>query len=287
VVAHALAGKEASSILSADSMLVYRGMDVGTAKPTPAELKHFRYSGVNLVDSNEDFNLALYIKHARRSVEALNGMPLIVVGGTGLYVKTLTRGFDDAGMPNPALRRKAEEVLQKQGIEALREFVRVRAPCAYEDVKDKGNSRRLVRALESTGASRRSWGDHLSPRLVGLRLSRELLIKRIEERVDKMYESGLLDETRQLMTLSPLSRTARQAIGYKEAIAVLDGEMDWVTARERICVRTRRLAKSQMTWFRNQEQVDWVDVEDGMDVDTIAEQVEKLWRENGRTRLRF
>ncbi len=268
-------------------MLVYRGMDVGTAKPTPAELKHFRYSGVNLVDSNEDFNLALYIKHARRSVEALNGMPLIVVGGTGLYVKTLTRGFDDAGMPNPALRRKAEEVLQKQGIEALREFVRVRAPCAYEDVKDKGNSRRLVRALESTGASRRSWGDHLSPRLVGLRLSRELLIKRIEERVDKMYESGLLDETRQLMTLSPLSRTARQAIGYKEAIAVLDGEMDWVTARERICVRTRRLAKSQMTWFRNQEQVDWVDVEDGMDVDTIAEQVEKLWRENGRTRLRF
>jgi len=286
-VAHVLARRTSAPILSADSMLVYQGMDIGTAKPSPAELEEFRYSGVDIVAPNEDFNLARYLEHARKAIGANEGYSPLLVGGTGLYVKALIRGLDDAGQPDSELREHAETLLAEEGLAALQAFVAATAPENFEQLKDDQNPRRLVRALESHNAQERTWQDKPNPAIAGLRMERELLWKRIEKRVDRMYAQGLLDEVRGLIKRCDLSPTARQAIGYKEAIAVIEGRMDWTTAREKICTRTRRLAKSQMNWFRNQENVVWVDIEPDTDPGNIADRVEDIWREHGRTELRL
>lgn len=285
--AHILAVRSSAKILSADSMLVYKGMDVGTAKPDREDLKRFGYGGVDIVGSESDFNLAHYIEHARSVVEALTDAPLIVVGGTGLYVKALTRGLDDAGRPNPELRSAAEAVYDRGGLEALQTFVARRAPESYGNLKDRDNPRRLIRALEVSSEVQPSWHEREPQRLVGLWMDRGLLADRIAARVDRMYAAGLLDEVAGLLREDRLSRTARQAIGYREAIAVLAGDMEWSDARERICTRTRRLAKSQMTWFRNQERVDWIDAGSFETAAAVADRVEEQWRENGRNQLRF
>lgn len=287
-VAHSIAERRGASILSADSMLVYRGMDIGTAKPSPAELSHYRYAGVDLVEPKQDFNLALYLDYARDSLAKLGDAELIVVGGTGLYIKALTRGLDDAGGPDPALRSQADKILAENGLVALQEFVRRSSPDEYEALKDKHNPRRLVRALErKSGPGQESWQLREPPRIVGLRLDRGVLRKRIEQRVDQMHRAGLLDEVERLLSSAALSRTAQQAIGYREAIEVLEGNASWEQAREKICVRTARLAKSQMTWFNNQERVDWVDVDACDGLADIGARVEEIWRINGRTRIRL
>jgi len=286
-VAHLLAERRGARIVSADSMLVYRGMDIGTAKPSHEELRRFDYVGVDIVAPDSDFNLARYLDHVRARLASHAEMPLIVVGGTGLYVKALTRGLDDVGVPDPDLRAAAEKLLEREGIAALREYAARHAPAAYARLKDKDNPRRLVRALESRADAAPGWEQRATARIVGLRMEREALARRIAERVDRMYAEGLLDETAALLATNRLSRTARQAIGYREAIAVLNGEMDWPQAREQICLRTRRLAKSQMTWFRNQEQVDWIDVEEYEDAQAVAARVEELWEINGTSRIRF
>jgi tRNA dimethylallyltransferase len=286
-VAHILAERARARIISADSMLVYCGMDIGTAKPSREELRRFDYVGVDIVAPGSDFNLALYLEHVRSSLANRPEMPLIVVGGTGLYVKALTRGLDDAGEPDADLRATAEKLLAEQGIAALREYAARQAPQAYARVKDKDNPRRLIRALESRAGSPPRWNQRATTRIVGLRMERESLARRIAVRVERMHADGLLAETAALLESGQLSRTARQAIGYREAIAVLKGEMEWPAAREQICLRTRRLAKSQMTWFRNQEQVDWIDVDKYDDERAVAARVEELWEINGTSRIRF
>lgn len=284
-VAHLLATRMRARILSADSMLVYKGMDVGTAKPSRKELELFDYAGVDIVEPSARFNLARYLDHCRAALDADTGRPVVVAGGTGLYIKALTRGLDDAGRPKPELREFAENLLEEKGLSALRNLVSEEAPAAYARLKDKQNPRRLVRALESNPDLEPKWSARGAPRLAGLCMDRERLAKRISARVDHMYSNGLLAEVAGLLEDGRLSRTARQAIGYKEAIAVLAGELDWEQARERICARTRRLAKSQMTWFRNQEQVDWVELSGSESLAEAADRIEDIWRRNGTSRL--
>ena len=287
-VAHVIAERRGAAILSSDSMLVYKGMDVGTAKPSPFELSRYQYAGVDIAEPEEEFNLALYLDHVRSSLAELDESDLLVVGGTGLYIKALTRGLDDGGAPDTALRREAEEILSKSGLGALQDFVRRNSPDNYAALKDKHNPRRLVRALERRGtAVPAGWHGLEPPPIVGLRLDRDRLRKRIEQRVDQMHRQGLLDEVERLRSSGRLSRTARQAIGYREAMEVLDGDMSWDQARDKICSRTARLAKSQMTWFNNQERVEWVDVAEYHGHEAIADRVEEIWRINGRTRIRL
>ncbi len=287
-VAHMIAERRGVAILSADSMLVYKGMDIGTAKPSPYELSRYRYAGVDIVEPDHDFNLALYLDHARGALERSGDCELVVVGGSGLYVKALTRGLDDGGGPDDALRGAAEKILADSGVEALQKFVHQNSPENYAALKDKDNPRRLMRALERKGsAGPGSWTEIEPPRIAGLRLDRALLRERIENRVDLMHREGLLDEAERLRATGRLSRTARQAIGYREAMEVLDGDMSWDEAREKICIRTARLAKSQMTWFNNQERVEWVDVDEYDGPTAVAARVEEIWRQNGRTRIRL
>ncbi len=289
-VAQYLAEQRSASILSADSMLIYRGMDIGTAKPTVAERGDVPYYGVDLAEPDESFNVWDYRRDALEALAALpEGEELIVTGGTGLYVKSLVHGLEDRPGGDAALRAEWERRLADEGIAALQEAVRRAAPERYEALADKENPRRLIRALETAGAPPEtpSWQSTEEPVLAGLSMEPELLNARIAQRVEEMYAQGLVEEvTRLLERERPLSETARQAIGYAEAIALIEGQATQAEAVERTVVRTRRLAKRQRTWFRHQANVDWVEVTPGADVAALAEQVAQRWRKHGATEIR-
>lgn len=292
-VSHYLAVREGLEILSADSMLVYRGMDIGTAKPTPAEREEVPYSGLDLVDPWEIFSTGAYLAEAEETFRTAGDRrrPLIVTGGTGLYVTALVRGLDAGRAPDQALRVRLEALHREEGTDGLRaELARV-APARLAALSDPDNPRRLLRALElaHTAPAAEAMKRTLPPpHVVGLRMARKALEERIRERVDRMFGEGLLDEARNLRSLGrDLSSTAREAIGYREAFALLDGAIGEAEARERTVIRTRRLAKRQMTWFRNQAEVTWVEVEPGDRVQDLAEQVRRAWREVGPTKVVF
>ncbi len=290
--AHLLARDMGAAILSADAMLVYRGMDIGTAKPTADERAGIVYGGIDLVEPHEQFNVGRYMEHASRFLaehaHASASWPtnIIVTGGTGLYIKTLTQGLDALPTADPAIRLEAEQVLTEQGLDALQAKVRQVDPERFAALADKQNPRRLVRAYELARmqvGKPVSWQRQLAVKLVGLRWSHERLNKRIALRARKMFEQGLLEETDRLLAGPGWSHTSAQAIGYLEAARVLRGEMDVEQAIEAVAVRTRRLAKRQMTWFRNQADMIWIEVDNSMHGADIAKKIRACWREHGPT----
>ncbi len=290
-VAHCLAKAEGWDILSADSMLVYRGMDIGTAKPDRRERGEVRYAGIDLVTPAEMFSAGAFLERARDAVKRARegGREMIVVGGTGLYIRCLTEGLDAAPAIQPAIRARAEALLAEKGVSALQEHLQRQDPARFEALKDKDNPRRLIRAIElaETSASRnRTWRVLPESRLVGLAMDPAALAERIRTRALRMFENGLVEEAAQLREHWPeLSRTALQAIGYAEAFQVLDGTLGREEALERVVTRTRQLAKRQMTWFRHQARVEWINVDAGDDVETVARRVTELWRRHGPTAL--
>ena len=293
--AHLLARETGSELLSADSMLVYRGMDIGTAKPGPGLRREIRYWGLDLVDPGSPFSLALYQAEAARA-EASNareGRGLVVAGGTGLYVKCLLEGLAEGPPADVALRRQWEERMAGEGIEPLRREVERIGPTLFESLteSDRANPRRLMRALELAAAGvmsvKRGWGDRKDvPAIAGLRLPAPALRARIEARVGRMYENGLLTEVRGLMDRGlESSPTACQAIGYAEAIAVLKGFCTEAVARRETVRRTWQLARRQMTWFRRQVPVRWIDIAADWPVEAVAAAVRNVWAETGPARL--
>ncbi|MBU0679049.1 MAG: tRNA (adenosine(37)-N6)-dimethylallyltransferase MiaA [Verrucomicrobia bacterium] len=288
--AHAIARKNpATDIVSADAMLVYGGMDIGTDKPSQSELQAYRYHGVNLADSSEEFSAGGYLEAVGPVLSETAGKRrIIVVGGTGLYVKCLLEGLG-AETVDPAVRKEVEGIYEAAGVEGLKEALREADAARLARLSDVKNPRRLMRALElaRSGVSLdSSWRDVPSGVLAGLRMDRTELNARIVHRVDRMYERGLIDEVRSLLeTHGELSRTAAQAIGYKEAIDVIRGKLSAVQAVELTTIRTRKLAKRQMTWFRNQANVEWIDVTADMTAEDIAVRVEKVWEEHGPSRV--
>jgi tRNA dimethylallyltransferase len=305
-VAQYIAERSGRLIVSADSMNLYRGMDVGTAKPSAAERARVNYAGIDLINPTEKFSVAAYLDAVRPAFNS--GREVIVAGGTGLYVKCLTEGFDEVPPENMALRAELEAL----ECSALEQRASTEAADLYNALTedDRQNPRRLIRILERTAAvpaasdSRRdacdtiscaaagtascgrSWNSQPKPKIVGLRVEREVLVRRIEERVGKMYADGLLDEARELMELD-LSPTALQAIGYAEAFAVLRGEATEAEAQGKTMVRTRQLAKRQMTWFRNQLNVEWIDAADYQTMEKLAEAVSGAWKKHGPTSVVF
>ena len=255
-VAQVLAERLGVAILSADAMLVYQGMDIGTAKPTVAERGQVPYYGLDLVTPGEPFSAAAWLDEAHRAQAASSC--LIAVGGTGLYFSALLRGLDPTPPANPALRASLEALPAEE--------LRARLAAHGQTVADTENPRRLVRALEIL-----EQGGTLT-------WPRETLHRRIAERVDAMYAAGLLDEAETLRRRWPAwSRTAAQAIGYAEAFAVLDGTLTEAAARERTVVRTRQLARRQETYLRHQFDVDWVQAAPDDAVETLAGRVAEKW----------
>ena len=287
-IAQYIAEREGQLIVSADSMNLYRGMDIGTAKPTADERSRVDYAGIDIAEPIEKFNVASYLESVRPVLKT--DRETIVVGGTGLYVKCLTEGFDDVPPENEVLRAELEAL----EYHALEKRAKKDAPDLYETLTedDQQNPRRLIRILERANGrdgsqddpNVGSWNSKPKPKLVGLKVEREVLLERIVARVESMYQRGLIDEAKELSKLD-LSQTAMQAIGYAEAFAVLKNEMTQDEAKEQTIIRTRQLAKRQMTWFRNQLNIEWIDAALYPDIQGLAEAVSNAWEKIGPTPL--
>lgn len=255
-------------------MAVYRGMDVGTATPTPGELAGLACGGIDLVAPGEDFSVGAYQAAVRAMLAGADrrGVAIVAVGGTGLYVRAVV---DDLTIPGryPGVRSELEA---EPDTAALYDRLRDRDPAAAERTGPQ-NRRRIVRALEVTLGSGRpfsSYGPGLENygtsrfRQVGLRLPRPLLDARIADRYRDQLAGGFLEEVRRLReSTAPLSRTARHALGYRELLEHLEGRCSLSDALEGAIRRTRRFARRQERWFRRDPRIRWLDVrEDPMEV---------------------
>jgi tRNA dimethylallyltransferase len=293
-VAEYIAQKYGYDILSADSMQIYIGMDIGTAKPQLDVRSSISYHGVDIVDPTKSFSAGEYRQYALNvlACNAAAGRKTIVVGGTGLYIKALTNGLSSASRSDPAIRARWAQVLEEHGITALQKVLQERSSGFYDGLKDKENARRLIRALEQTEMgfeqASRTWDrtEKWSAPLAGLISPASDLANSIEMRVRRMYELGLVGEVRALLAKhGALSQTAYHAIGYAEAIDILEGRCKQEEAICRTVVRTRQLAKRQRTWFRHQADVKWVEVNKNVDTQGIAGLVMKHWGEYGPTEI--
>ena len=259
-------------VVSADSMQIYRRMDIGTAKPTRAEMRGVPHHMLDVADPGEDFSVARYVELAARCVDDVlaRGKLPIVAGGTGLYIDSLLSGRTFARFdPDSPLRRELEEELARRGGAALlEELARVDPDTAARLHPNDG--KRIVRALEVYRSTGTTLTEHnamtrsLPPRYDALTLTlafqrREDMWARIDRRVDQMMAGGLVDEVRALLDSGVPDRcTAMQAIGYKEMAAALRGDGDTARAAEEIKLRSRQYAKRQLTWFRRNPEARWI-----------------------------
>jgi tRNA dimethylallyltransferase len=258
-------GDPAFEIVSVDSMQVYRGMDVGTAKPTPAERAEVPHHLLDVADPWEDYTVARYAAAAREAIAGIEGRGrrALLVGGTGLYLRAVV---DDLAVPGqfPAVRAELES---EADTAALHRRLVALDPVAAGRMEPT-NRRRVVRALEVTLGSGRpfsSYGPGLEAypptrfALVGVALPHEVVARRIEHRYREQMAAGFLHEVRGLLAApGGMSRTARQALGYAELIDHLTGERDLDEAVELAVRRTRRFARRQGSWFRRDPRIGWL-----------------------------
>ena len=259
-------------VVSCDSMQVYRGMDIGTAKPTWEERQGIPHHMIDVADPCDGYSAAHYARAADRAVRDImaRGKRPIVAGGTGLYLRALTLGLHDSPPGFPDTSARWEAFLAEHGQVALHRALGETDPEAAARLAP-GDTRRVLRALvvySQTGKTLTRHHDdsqqrpaRYRPLVLGLRMDREALYQRIETRVDEMMSQGLLEEVRGLAARLPPDCTAMQAIGYKELLSHLGGECTREEAVARIKQATRHLAKRQMTWFTHQEKAHWLDAE--------------------------
>lgn len=285
--AHLLARRFGTGIISADAMMVYRGMNIGTAKPSSDERGDIPYLGIDIADPDHAFSVFDYLNAIEQGMTRHpKVVPWMVVGGTGLYVRSLVKGLDDDPGADSAVRQEAEVVLSANGFEALKAWCRLRQSDIDINLPpgDRQNPRRWIRAVErGVGHPRGAASLDTNVCVVGLRRDRADLENRIRQRVDVMYRQGFIDEVAMLRKTFPtFSDTAAKAIGYAEALSVLDGRCDQKTAMERTMIRTRQYAKRQMTWFRNQLPTTWIDINDTDDVASVTDRVIVCWEHHDK-----
>lgn len=287
-----LAEETGGEIINADSMQVYRHMDIGTAKPTSDERKRVQHHLIDLVTPDQPFHAGLYRTLGRKVIDELcrKGTPIFVVGGTGLYIKALTQGLFAAPAMDPGLRKRLKQEEEEKGGEALyRRLIEV-DPVTAARVHPR-DFFRIIRALEvyeSTGVpisffrEQHRFGDQPYLTLkIGLEITREKLYQRIEERVERMIEKGLLEEVRGLLemgyqpTLKPM-----QSLGYKQIVQFLFHQAEWTEAVHSIKGETRRYAKRQWTWFRADQEVRWRDA--SVDRKKISAEIKSFLREGDK-----
>lgn len=262
-VALALALGDAE-IVNADAYQLYRGMDVGTAKVTPAERRGVPHHQLDVLDPSEDASVAVYQREARADLAALDerGRRAVVVGGSGLYVRALLDRMDFPPT-DPSVRARLEERAEREGTRPLHDELTALDPVAAAGILP-GNTKRIVRALEVielTGglfSSHLPVAEHVRPAVqIGLDSPRDELDARVAARVDRMWDRGLLDEVRAL-DAAGMGRTARRAVGYAEALEHLAGRLTAVEARDATTAATRRLTRKQMGWFGRDARTVWL-----------------------------
>ena len=276
-----------AEILSLDSMSIYRGMDIGTAKPTPEEQSVVVHHLLDICDPQEEFSVAQYIEIAELTVSDIQarGKAVLFVGGTPLYLKSILRGLFDGPPANWELRKEIETEVEQFGRESL--FTRLEQvdPVAAAQIHPN-DTRRLVRALEVYGATGRPIShqqiefeegrDAQQCRVFVLRRERNEQHSRIEGRVDAMIAAGLVEEVVSLTSGGrSLGRTASQAVGYREVLDYRQQKVDLGEMTDRIKSRTRRFAKRQGTWFRSLRECRFVDIAGETDPGFLAEQILK------------
>lgn len=261
-----LAERVGGEIISVDSMQVYKGLDIGTAKPTTAEQARVRHHLIDILEIDEQFDAAQFPRLAVRAEGEIRarGKAPIYCGGTGLYFNALAFGVGTAPPGDPALRGELEGTPLASLLEELRE----RDPAAYERI-DRGNPRRVIRAVEVirlTGkpfSEQKNRWDAKPPAGLWLALGRGRadLHERINRRVDAMFAAGLVDETKALLAAGLERNPAiMQAIGYRQVVEHLRGERGVAETIELVKARTRQFARRQLTWFKRQLGWDWIEI---------------------------
>jgi len=289
-VAMLVAERVGGEIVSVDSMQVYRGMDIGTAKPSREDRARVPHHLIDVVDVSEQFNAARFVELAEQAVSDIisrRKVP-ILCGGTGLYFKAFLEGIGQGPPPNPELRKE----LESQPIEALLEELAMHDPSTYA-VIDRRNKRRLVRALEVIRLTGRPFSQLKSPwedstpsewsrRFFILNREPDDLRRRIYGRVDKMFEAGLVEETRRLLESGLASNpTAMQAIGYRQVVEYLRGERSLADTVELVKKRTWEYARRQLSWFRHQLCGRWILIGQDEPLEVVAEKILEVVRKGG------
>jgi len=284
-----LAQRLGAEIVSMDSMALYRAMDVGTAKPTPAERSVVAHHLIDVIDPDQQYSLAQYVEAAHRAAAAIRGRgrQVLFLGGAPLYLKGLLRGLFEGPPADWQLRRRLqqEETAHEPG-----HLHRRLAQCDPDSAArlHPNDTRRVVRALEvfektGTPISRlqRQFEVAHPPeacRVVVLDWPREELYARIDRRVDAMFDAGLVDEVRAILDRpEPMSRTAGQALGYREVIEHLDGQCDLPATIERVKTHTRQFAKRQGTWFRSLGECRFLEMTASLEPADVARRIEAMF----------
>ena len=280
-----LARRIGAEIVVVDSMKVYRRMDLGTGKPTPDRRAEVRYHMIDVVEPSEEFSVARYVAHASRAIADIQdrGRPILAVGGTALYIKGLAHGLFEGPGHDPEFRARLRARADQEGNEPLHAELREVDPEAADRIH-LNDYRRIERALEvhhlagvPISRLQTQWDSkkgNFDCRFIGLR--RELTDQNhlINNRARKMVRAGLLDEVRALLAEhKPLSTQASQAVGYAELIRHLQGDLSLEDAVEQIKIHSRRLGKSQRTWFKRFRDVEWFDLAVDEPADSIVDRI--------------
>lgn len=264
----ALAEHLGGEVVNADALQLYRGLDIGTAKLTVAERRGVPHHLLDVLDPHEDATVAAYQRDARAALAdiAARGRRPVVVGGSGLYVRSLLDRMEFPGT-DPEVRAALEARAQAEGARTLHAELAAADPVAAENIGPR-NARRIVRALEVIALTGKPYSanlpghDYEVPAVqIGLDCDRAVLDQRVQARVDRMWAAGLVDEVRGLVERG-IGRTASRAVGYAEVLAALRGEITEDEARAQVVAGTRRLARKQMGWFGRDPRVHWLDARD-------------------------
>ena len=289
-----LAERFQTELVSADAYQVYKGMDIGTAKATKDELATYRHHLIDIIEPNEDFSAAAFQEAARTTIEDLHerGKIPILVGGTGLYVQSLLEGYEfKAKRHSKEERQAASSRIAALSEEELKAYITEKTGYEPPDWHELlSNSHRLVRLVgaieKGEGAAavmpQKAGGPLYHAFVIGLSLPRQVLYERIEKRIDAMIESGWIDEVQQLLQDGVLPEAqAMKAIGYKELVLYLDGQLSLEAASELIKKRTRHFAKRQMTWFKRMPYIRWYEKDDFVTGDewasAVIQDIENEW----------
>jgi len=283
-----LARRLGAEIISVDSMKIYRRMDIGTAKPSPENRAQVPYHMIDIVEPSETYNVGRFYEEAYQVVDRIEaqGKPAIAVGGTALYIKALLYGLFSGPGADEAVRAELLAQARTQGLPHLHQRLADIDPEAARRISPQ-DERRLVRALEVyqvTGkpiSAFQTQFEAAQPRhawhVIGLRRTKARESLRINQRVKRMMEAGLLEEVRSLLQEDPpMSQQSRAAIGYAELIDHLSGDMTLEQAVERIKINTRRFAKGQRTWYKTFRTVNWIDIREEDSPEAVQEQAMRM-----------
>ena len=273
-----------AEIISADSMQIYRYMDIGTAKPTPGEQAQVAHHMIDIVEPDEDYDAVQFSKQARDRIEQITGRGLIpiIVGGTGLYIKALLHGLFQSQPVDPKIRSRLKQEAEENGSQALHDRLQHIDPAAAGRLHPN-DSYRIIRALETIESTGKSISDlhqehgfeddPFDALKIGLQMDRRKLYVRIDQRVDLMIEGGLVDEVKKLLEMGYTAELkSMQSIGYRHVVEFMSENLTWDECVRTLKRDTRRFAKRQFTWFGADQQIRWYQPERLKDMARLVEE---------------